>query len=269
MNKIFISLVVLLVVNCGFTANVNAAKINIENLEYKPNSKLGGHPGGIFFDRDRDKKYYIKFYPEEMHARTELLAVMIYAIFGITAPKVQLQMMTAPWSTKPELAYISEWDNDLERICPKDNDCTARMREIKNQLARVHLVSAIIKNNDAVPKNILFKDGKVVVVDVGSSFKFGSRDRKYEPQAYEFCSLINKQHDSAKNFRYAFKKYTMKKSAHLINWLDSCWNEHKIKAAISKSGVDDGEMIFTNLKLRFEYVKELLRELPENNTLCQ
>lgn len=211
-----------------------------------------------------------------MHARSEILSSMIYAIFSINVPEVCVETMKEPGSKKERLAFISKWDDDLEHICHKNVDCTKRMKDIKKQLAKIHLISALVKNDDANLNNVLSKEDNVFVIDAGRGFEFGSNfgklrpsKREYNQKADEFCSLVDPRVEHNKMFKCPFKKYTMKNTDNLIVWLDSCWDEGKINALIKKSKIEKGEMIFINLKLRFDDIKTQLQELNKDNTLCQ
>lgn len=270
-TKIFtIILTVILFLALSLAANSCFAKIDVSNLEYQSNSQTGWHPGGIFFDKDNAQKYYIKFYSDEMHARSEFLAIKIYAIFGVSVPKVYIETMEEPRSKKEKLAFISKWEDGLERIGSGNADYTKKTKDIRKQLAKTHLISVLVKNLDAGANNTLFKNGRIFVIDAGNSFRFGTReDSSYGPEASEFCGSASKEkHWGGKIFNSAFKKYTMNNTDYLISWLNRHWDEHEIKAAIKASGINDSEMIFTNLKLRFKHLKTLLQELEEDNTLC-
>ena len=258
-------LVALLFLIGGCVADAGFAKVNPDNLKCEPNSQKGKHPGGIFFDQDSYQQYYIKFYPDAMHARAEFLAIAIYAIFGIDIPKVHLKLMKNPWSNKQQLAFISEWEDDLGRI--HSNNITYN---ISKQLAKIHLISALIKNTDAGAKNTLLQDSRVLVIDAGKSFKFGSGDRLFGPKIEKFCDMVDpEKHLGGKIFAPAFKRYTIKKSDHLIDWLNHGWDRDKIKRAIKRSGIDDGEMVFANLQLRFQHLKMLLQDLQAGELSCQ
>src|SRR3972149_12245745 len=61
------------------------------NLEYIPDSQLGSNIGGKYRDKNSNQEYYVKFYADEMQARTEFLANKIYALFGLNIPESFLE----------------------------------------------------------------------------------------------------------------------------------------------------------------------------------
>ena len=263
--KIAVFLVLSVVIKSGF-----ANEFNFDNWEYMPDSRLGSNPGGKFVDQDSAKQYYVKFYSNEEHARVEFLANTIYAMFGIYVPKTYLAIMQKPKSKREQLAYISEWQNNLKMLCHKSGDCNNRISDFDKQLAKVHLISVLIKNTDVNRYNILYKNDRVLVVDPGASFVFGaSGSQVYNAESRGFCSLVSPSSRTHEIFASAFEHYTIQHADYLISWLDRHWDDHKIKAAIKASGIKHHAMIFANMKARFECIKIQLQELKDNNALCQ
>ncbi len=143
------------------------AQDEFDDLLAIPDSQMGSMPGGLYISSD-GSQYYVKFYPNEEHARMEYASNLIYRELGIPVPDLKIGKVTAPDGNK-KLALVSRWETGLEKLTPEE------MAEHKEELSRIFASSVLLKNWDVIGlgyDNLLMKNGKLVLVDTGASFKF-------------------------------------------------------------------------------------------------
>ena len=151
--------------------DIAAAKLKpLDPLDLKaiPNTQKGSNPGGLYEDSS-GTRYYVKFYKDERQAQTEYTATKIHSLMGLETPEINLLRMADP-KGKERLAVVSKWMDGLKRLSQEE------MLVYKEDLARIFQSSALVKNWDCVGLEydniMLTKEGRLVVIDTGGSFKF-------------------------------------------------------------------------------------------------
>ncbi|PKN35641.1 MAG: hypothetical protein CVU61_02125 [Deltaproteobacteria bacterium HGW-Deltaproteobacteria-19] len=182
------------------------AGFNPEDLQPIPDSRKGSMPGGLY-ENSQGQRYYVKFYQDPNHARSEFAANAIYRKLGVEVPELRLAEMAAPGGER-KLALISTWRDDLKRIGAAD------MVKHPEELARIFQASALVKNWDVVGLEydnlLLAKNGRLVLIDSGGSLRFRAQGgaKAFEDIPLEVKSFrdlrLNQQ--SAKVFNEAFGK---------------------------------------------------------------
>lgn len=218
------------------TVPVATAASFFDELEEIPNTQKGSMPGGIYTASD-GAQYYVKFYPNEEHARMEYAANLIYKELGIPVPELRIGEMLAP-DGKKKLALVSRWEEGLEKLSPEE------LAKNEKELARIFASSVLLKNWDMVGlgyDNLLFKNGKLMLVDTGASFKYRAQggakafesDKIDEVQTF-LDGRINPQ--SAAVFREAFKNdvFLEAEGAKILLKL----SDKRVRELLEQSGLD-------------------------------
>ncbi len=176
-------------------------KVDDVSLWKKVGEQKGSNPGGLYEAPD-GSRHYVKFYADDAQARTEYAANAIYRMLGVEMPELSLRS----WNGK--LALTSRWQNDLKRIS------AAEMAAHPEEMARIFHASVLTKNWDVVGLEfdnvMLAKNGRLVMIDAGGSFKYRARGgvKAYEAIPEEVKTLrdarLNPQ--SASVFNAIFDK---------------------------------------------------------------
>ncbi len=132
----------------------------------KVGGQKGSNPGGLYEAPD-GQRYYVKLYADPNQARTELASNAIHRMLGVEMPEVTLR----DWDGK--LALVSKWRPDLKAMSAAD------MINRPEEMAKIFHASVLTKNWDVVGLEfdnvMLAKNGRLVMIDAGGSFKYRAR----------------------------------------------------------------------------------------------
>ncbi len=136
----------------------------------KVGDQLGSNPGGTYIDKG-GQKWYVKFLPDQVHIRNELLANLLYRLSGINVPELRLTEIDG------KVGLASRWVEGAKELHPVHlteeafNNLTI---EQKRQLWTGFVVDAWLANWDAVSsKNIVvLPDGNIMRIDQGGSLMY-------------------------------------------------------------------------------------------------
>lgn len=165
------------------------AASKIPGLKRIPDSQLGSNPGGIYEDAS-GTRYYVKFYKNELQAKTEYAAARIHQLMGLETPDIQLLRIADP-KGKERLAVVNKWIDGLKKLTPQE------MVAYKEDLSRIFQSSVLVKNWDVVGLEydniMLTKEGRLIVVDTGGSFKFRAQGatKPFEKMPAEVKTLLD------------------------------------------------------------------------------
>ncbi|HRR41530.1 MAG TPA: phage minor head protein [Syntrophales bacterium] len=217
-------------------------KVDDVSLWKKVGEQKGSNPGGLYEAPD-GSRHYVKFYADDAQARTEYAANAIYRMLGVEMPELSLRS----WNGK--LALTSRWQNDLKRIS------AAEMAAHPEEMARIFHASVLTKNWDVVGLEydnvMLGKDGRLVMIDAGGSFKFRAQGG---PKTY------NAVPDELKTFRDPAVNY---QSAAVFNEIfnRNVWLECDGAAPLLSLKKTDVRKVFEKAGFAKEEVKELTNTL--------
>lgn len=136
----------------------------------KIGDQLGSNPGGLYLDKG-GQKWYVKFLPDQVHARNELLANFLYRLAGLNVPELRLTEID------DKLGLASRWVEGAREIHPVNITPEVFDKltdEQKRQLWTGFVVDAWLANWDAVSsKNIvILPDGNLMRIDYGGSLMY-------------------------------------------------------------------------------------------------
>lgn len=148
------------------------------------------------------QRYYVKFYADEGQARTEFASNAIHRMLGVEMPELTLRDLNG------KLALVSKWRTDLKAMSAAD------MISHPGEMAKIFHASVLTKNWDVVGLEfdnvMLAKNGRVVMIDAGGSFKYRAQGgaKAYEAVPAEVKTLRDAQlnRQSASVFNAIFDK---------------------------------------------------------------
>lgn len=217
-------------------------------------TQKGSMPGSLYTAAD-GTQYYVKFYPNPEQARMEFAANAIYKELGVTVPELQLREMIDPSDGTKKLALASLWEEGLERLTPE------QLASKSKELSKVFSSSVLLKNWDVMGlnyDNLLFKDGKLILIDAGASFKYRAQGgaKAYEANSIdEVNSFLNARLNpqAARVFGDAFKADVFLEQEGAKSLLKL--SDKRVKEILQKSGLDE------------KTVNELAKALSERKKL--
>jgi len=132
------------------------------------------------------------------------------------------------------------------------------------QIAKLHIISALIKNEILNSNNVRLENNKIIVAEPYMNLPDSTLETN-EPYDLINSNMLS---ISASIFAYPYNNYTISHATDLIKWLDNLWDDNKILELVKSSGVDNHEAVFITLKLRYKALKQLLSE-PSKTKLYQ
>ncbi|QPG06544.1 minor capsid protein [Salinimonas marina] len=124
----------------------------------------GSNQGGLYYDQETGKQWYIKRPPSDAHARNEVLATRLYELAGVDVPNVQL--MVGPGG---ELRVASQIIEDLQESGAKLT--SGKIQNINEGFA----VDAWLANWDVVGlsfDNMKIAGNKAIRLDTGGALYY-------------------------------------------------------------------------------------------------
>lgn len=139
----------------------------------KKSGSLGSNPGGVYVDGDTAEKRYVKFYPDEQHARAEVASGNVYRLLGVPTLNPQVH------EDGNKVGVSTKWDENLRR---HDGDYGQWNDNAKTSLAKHYVASVVTGNWDSTGidhTNLQHNHvGQLVSVDNGAGFGFSAQGRK-------------------------------------------------------------------------------------------
>jgi len=145
-------------------------RIFLDEEWMKKSGALGSNPGGVYVHADTAERRYVKFYPDEQQARSEVASGNVYRLLGVPTLNPEVHEHNG------EVGVSTKWD---ENIKPHGGHFKKWDDETKVKLAK-HYVAAVATGNwDAIGVDHLNlqtnHQGHLVSVDNGAAFGFSAR----------------------------------------------------------------------------------------------
>jgi hypothetical protein len=191
---------------------MGAREIDLKSEFASLSDRLGSNPGGFFKSKADDQEFYIKWLPtaeakNEDRIRNEFLALKLYELFGLAAPKAELIRFTDDHGQAqiglmtPKQSHIKKADDLYRQGTTTLDGQSFTFDDFKKKAQVGFLIDVLLANYDVVglEKDNLHYDeitGEPFRIDPGGALRYraqgGDKLEKgqFDGQAHEFEEMV-------------------------------------------------------------------------------
>ena len=219
---------------------------------------------GYYTDTHNDQ-YLAMYSYYDSKTNTTFLKNKLYSLFGFSTLTQYLIDGSEIKSYSSGSAIITKTDPLLK---PLSSCIEEAADKIPEQLAKLHMVSALIDDLSILNKNDENYGAFTKNDHLWISCIYNPSANDYREPFETTNNILKKSLSPAHNQSSAqiaqniFQNYTLKHVQEIIDWLDTSWDEQKVAALFKASEIKD-EKLLGNLKLRFQDIRNSLEKIKQ------